>query len=61
MSSTATIIGVISVIGALVLVTRNSQFRVLGFSKGLRLALIWAAIIIGLVLVIQFFGLRPRS
>ncbi|WP_395333110.1 hypothetical protein WBP06_06785 [Novosphingobium sp. BL-8H] len=61
MSNTATIVGVISVIGALILVTSNSRFRQLGFAKGLKLALIWAAIIIGLVLLIQALGLHSRQ
>lgn len=60
MSATATIVGVISVIGALILVTSNSRFRQLGFSNGLKLALIWAAIIIGLVVLIQVLGLHTR-
>lgn len=61
MSNTATIVGMISVIGALFLVTSNSQFRQLGLSKGIKLALIWAVIIVGLVLAIQIFGIRPKS
>lgn len=60
MSNTATIVGVISVIGALILVTSNSRFRALGFSKGLKLALIWAVIIIGLVMAIQMLDLHGR-
>lgn len=61
MSNTATIVGVISVIAALILVTSNSKFRELGFSKGLKLALVWAAIIIGLVMLIQVLGLHSRQ
>ncbi|WP_395394929.1 hypothetical protein WBP07_06280 [Novosphingobium sp. BL-8A] len=61
MSNTATIVGIISVIGALILVTSNSRFRALGFSKGLKLALIWAVIIIGLVMVVQVLGLHGRQ
>ncbi len=55
------IVGVISVIGALFLVSSNSQFRQLGLSKGIKLALIWAVIIVGLVLTIQLFGIQSRS
>jgi c-di-GMP-related signal transduction protein len=61
MSNTAMIVGVISVIGALFLVSSNSQFRQLGLSKGIKLALIWAVIIVGLVLTIQLFGIQSRS
>ncbi|TCM22130.1 hypothetical protein EDF56_101812 [Novosphingobium sp. PhB165] len=61
MSNAATIVGVISVVCALILVTSNSRFRQLGFSKGLKLALIWAVIIIGLVMLIQMLGLHTRQ
>lgn len=58
MSTTAAIVSVIAVIGALILATSSSQFRNLGTGRMIRLALIWAAIIAGLVLAIQLSGLR---
>lgn len=61
MNTTASIVSLIAVLGALVLATRNSKFRDLGARRMLRLALIWGALIIGLVLVIQLTGLRVRQ
>jgi hypothetical protein len=58
MNGTAMIVSIISVIGALILVTSRSQFRNLGMKRMLRLALIWAAIIVGMVLLIQVSGFR---
>ncbi|WP_232492165.1 hypothetical protein [Novosphingobium kaempferiae] len=58
MNSTAMIVSMISIIGCLILAVRNPEIRGLGGSKALRLASIWAAIIIGLVLVIQWSGFR---
>lgn len=58
MNATATIVSIIAVIGALILATRGSRFRELGASRTIRLALIWAAIIVGLAIVIQLTGLR---
>lgn len=52
------IVSIISVIGCLILATRSSAVRNLGMGRSVRLALIWVAIIVGLVLVIQFAGLR---
>ncbi len=52
------IVSMISIIGCLILAVRNPEIRGLGGSKALRLASIWAAIIIGLVLVIQWSGFR---
>lgn len=54
----ATIVSIIAVIGALILATRGSRFRNLGLNRTVRLALIWAAIIVSLVLVIQLTGMR---
>lgn len=48
----------ISIIGCLVLAFRNPEIRGLGGGQALRLAAIWTAIIIGLVLVIQWSGFR---
>ncbi|WP_159982204.1 MULTISPECIES: hypothetical protein [unclassified Novosphingobium] len=61
MSQTAMIMSAISLIGCLILVTRNSQLRSLGAGKTMRMVAIWAAIIIGLVLVIQLSGFRIQS
>ena len=58
MSMTAMIVSIISVIACLILVTRGAPFRNLGMNGTVKLALIWGAIIIGLVLVIQLSGFR---
>jgi hypothetical protein len=58
MSMTATIVSIIAVLGALILATNNAQFRNLSKGRMIRLALIWAAIIVGLVLVVEMTGLR---
>lgn len=55
---TAMIVSIIAVLGALILATNSSQFRNLGIGRMIRLALIWTAIIVGLVIVIQFTGFR---
>lgn len=55
------IVSIITVIGALILATNNSQFRNLGMGRKVRLALVWTAIIVGLVLVIHLTGLRVRQ
>lgn len=52
------IVAIITVIGSLVLVTRNSGLARLGAVRIIRLALIWAAIILSVVLLIQAFGIR---
>ncbi|SFG03495.1 hypothetical protein SAMN05518801_10617 [Novosphingobium sp. CF614] len=58
MNQAATIVSIITVIGCLVLATRSAALRGLGMARAFRLALIWAAIILGLVLAIQLTGLR---
>ncbi|AOR76048.1 hypothetical protein [Novosphingobium resinovorum] len=58
MNTTAMIVSMISIVGCLVLALRNPQIRGLGGGQALRLAAIWAAIIIALVVVIQWSGLR---
>ena len=60
MTTAATIVSIIAVLGALVLATSGSQFRGLDGRRKIRLALIWIAIIVGLVLVIQVTGLRMQ-
>jgi hypothetical protein len=61
MSQTGMIVAVISVIGSLILVTSGSRFRSTPMGTKLQLALIWAAIIVGLVLVIQVSGFQIRQ
>ncbi len=58
MSTTGMIVSIVSVIACLILVTRGAPFRNLGASKAIRYAAIWAAIIIGLVLIIEVSGVR---
>lgn len=58
MNTMATIVSIITAIGCLILATRSSALRNLGTGRTIRLALIWVAIIIGLVATIQFTGLR---
>lgn len=55
------IVSIIAVIGALILATNNSRFRSLGKGRAIRLALIWVAIIVGLVVVIQLTGFRVEQ
>nr|WP_314465298.1 hypothetical protein [uncultured Novosphingobium sp.] len=61
MSQTGLIVAVISVIGALILVTSNSRFRAMPMGTMLKMSLIWAAIIIGLVAIIQVSGFQIRQ
>ena len=61
MSAAAMIVSIIAVIGALILATNNSRFRSLGMARAIRLAFIWVAIIVGLVLVIQLTGFRVEQ
>ncbi len=61
MSQTGLIVGIISVIGALILVTSHSRFRAMPMGQTLKLALIWAVIIIGLVAIIQISGFQIRQ
>jgi len=58
MNTTGMIVSIISIVACLVLVLRNPEVRSLGAGKALRMAAIWAAIIIALVAVIQFSGFR---
>lgn len=51
------IVSLISVLAWLFLVSRNHELTSLGGPAKLRLALIWVAIILGVVLVIQWLGL----
>jgi len=57
MNQGAMIVSLISVLACLFLVTRNSELLSLTGAAKARLALIWLAIIIGVVLVIQYLGL----
>ncbi|HUD90335.1 hypothetical protein [Sphingobium sp.] len=58
MNQAGMIASVIAIAACLVLALRNPEMRTMGAGKAVRLAAIWAAIIIGLVLVIQFSGFR---
>ncbi|WP_404481066.1 hypothetical protein [Novosphingobium sp. BL-52-GroH] len=58
MNQMGQIVSVIAIVGCLVLAFRNAGVRSLGAGKALRMAAIWAAIIIGLVLLIQVSGFR---
>lgn len=58
MNQTGMIVSVIAIGACLVLALRNSEIRSMGAAKALRMAAIWAAIIIGLVLLIQVSGFR---
>ena len=57
----ATIVSLVTVIGALILATSSSQFRKLGGARMIRLVFIWAVVIGGLVIIIQLTGLRIRQ
>lgn len=58
MNRMAMIVSVISIIGWLALISRNSQVQRLGFPGFVKYAAIWGAIIIVVVLVIQYSGVR---
>lgn len=58
MNYTGTIVSMIAIGACLVLALRNSEIRSMGAGKAMRMAAIWAAIIIGLVVVIQVSGFR---
>jgi hypothetical protein len=58
MSLTATIVSLISTIGCLILARRSSAFRQLGMNRTITYAVIWGAIILGLVMVLRMTGLR---
>lgn len=58
MNVTAMIVSIISVIGCLILATRSSALRQLGTKRMVVYALMWGAIIVALVLVIEVAGLR---
>lgn len=55
---TGTIVSIIAVIACLILATRSAPFRNLGMSGTVKYALIWVAIIVGLVMIIQVSGFR---
>lgn len=56
MNLMATLTSILAILACLFLVSQHSGFRQLGFARFIRLALIWAVIIVGLVLVIEVFG-----
>ncbi|MYL97939.1 hypothetical protein GR702_09165 [Novosphingobium sp. FGD1] len=53
MNQTGMIVSIVAIAGCLVLALRNSEIRSLQRGRALRLMAIWAAIIIGLVLLLQ--------
>ncbi len=57
MISGATIVSIITVVACLFLVARGSALRRLGAAGMIKLALIWGAIILGLMLLIEVVGL----
>lgn len=61
MTSAATIVALITLIGSLVLVSRSSALAHVNRAGLVRLALIWGVIVVGLVLLIQVTGLRLAS
>lgn len=61
MSTTGMIVSIIAVLGALVLATSNARFREAGRRKLIRLALIWVAIICGLVVIVELAGFRVNQ
>jgi hypothetical protein len=58
MNQTTMIVSMIAIFGCLVLALRNSQIRSLSGKRALRLAAIWAVIIVGLTFIIQVSGLQ---
>jgi hypothetical protein len=58
MNQAGMIVSVIAICACLVLALRNSEIRSMGAAKALRMIAIWAAIILGLVVVIQLSGFR---
>ncbi|MFS0848790.1 hypothetical protein AB3M93_04855 [Novosphingobium panipatense] len=60
MTQAAMIVSIITLLGWLFLVLRNSEIRSLDRSRVLKLAAVWAAIIVTMVVVVQMLGLsRP--
>ena len=58
MITTGSVVSIVAVLACLLLVSRNSGFRTMGSARVIRLALIWAAIILGLVIIIDIAGLE---
>ncbi|MGF7152902.1 hypothetical protein [Novosphingobium gossypii] len=56
MNTTTTIVSIISIVGFLILVLRNPEIRGMSTGKAFRLTAIWAAIIVGMVILIQWSG-----
>ncbi|WP_275227980.1 hypothetical protein [Novosphingobium album (ex Liu et al. 2023)] len=61
MSTGAMIVAIVGVLGALFLAWRGLQAQGLSVERKVRMATIWLAIIVGLVLVIQLTGLHLAS
>lgn len=56
MTATASIVGIVVALGALILAIAGFRSHRLGFSQGVRLALIWLVIIGGLVAIFRWLG-----
>lgn len=54
------IVAIAALVGSLFLVTSGSRFRAIGGGKAIRLAAIWSAIFIALVVLAQVGGLHTR-
>lgn len=61
MNQASMIVSVMAVVACLFLATRSANIRQLGTRRALRLAMIWIAIIVGLVFAIHFAGLQNAS
>lgn len=61
MTTIQTIVSLVAIAGSLILVTSGGALRTIKFSQAARMALIWAIIIVGLVLLIDVLGYRGGS
>jgi hypothetical protein len=57
MSDTATVVGIIIAIGALILAVSSFRSHRLEFSQGWKMAAVWLIIIFGLLAVFQGLGI----
>ncbi len=58
MNQAGMIVSIVSILACLFLVTRNGRLGNLPGRKVLRLALVWGAILLGLVAILQLTGLH---
>ncbi|MBB3941089.1 hypothetical protein GGR39_002757 [Novosphingobium fluoreni] len=52
------IVSLISIFGALILVTRRQRWRQMPRGNVIRLALIWVALIVGVTAIVSVLGIR---